>query len=83
MQQITPSTVWCEVMPPDAVGQLVQELRQKAGLLQLDLARRLHKPQSFVSKLENGSRALKVAELQQLCKALEITPEEFVAMLFE
>jgi transcriptional regulator with XRE-family HTH domain len=45
--------------------------RKKAGLSQQEIADRLGRPQSFVSKYENGERRIDVAEfisLLQLCK---------------
>jgi len=49
---------------------LLREVRLDAGLRQIDLARRLHRPQSFVSKCESGERRLDLPELRQVCRAL-------------
>jgi transcriptional regulator with XRE-family HTH domain len=38
------------------------------GLTQAQVARKLSKPQSFVSKLESGERRVDFVELQQLAK---------------
>lgn len=43
-----------------------------AGLGQADIARRLSRPQSFVSKYEAGERRLDVIELREVCDALGI-----------
>lgn len=48
------------------------------GLTQMDLAARLQKPQSFVSKYESGERRLDLVELQQICSAVGIDIVEFV-----
>lgn len=53
-----------------------------AGLRQVDVARRVGKPQSYVSKVETGFRPLRVEELPRLCKALGVTPLEFIQLLF-
>jgi transcriptional regulator with XRE-family HTH domain len=39
-------------------------------MTQQDLARRLRKPQSFVSKYENGERRLDIAEFLEIAEAL-------------
>lgn len=42
--------------------------RHEAGLLQGEVARRLGKPHSFLSKCELGERRLDIIELQQIAK---------------
>ena len=62
-------------------GQLLELLRQirvEAGLRQVDLAKKLRQPQSFVSKYESGERRLDLLELQQVCGALNLSLTEFV-----
>jgi transcriptional regulator with XRE-family HTH domain len=61
---------------------LLKELRQSAGLRQQDLAERLGRPQSFVSKYESGERRLDVVDLIAVCRALGTSLHEF-AVLFE
>ena len=63
--------------------QLLYELRQEAGLRQIDLAKRLGVPQSFVSKYESGERRLDVLELRAVCVALKISLKQFVRRLEE
>ncbi len=50
------------------------EARQAKGLTQTDVAERLGKPQSFVSKYENGERRLDVIEFLEVCQAISIKP---------
>ena len=57
---------------------LLKEVRLEAGLKQEDLARRLNRPQSFVSKYESGERRLGLLELRTICLALGLSLEEFV-----
>ncbi len=57
---------------------LLRQIRTEAGLRQVDLARRLRQPQSFVSKYESGERRLDLLELQQVCSALGISLGDFV-----
>ncbi len=48
---------------------------------QVDLANRLQRPQSYVSKYESGERRLDLLELKQICCALGTSLEEFVRKL--
>lgn len=57
---------------------LLRSLRAEAGLNQTELAGRLGKPQSFVSKYEAGERRLDDVELEQVCAALGLSLGEFV-----
>lgn len=56
----------------------LRELRVRAGLRQVDLARLLQQPQSFVSKYESGERRLDLIELREVCHALGVTLADFV-----
>jgi transcriptional regulator with XRE-family HTH domain len=51
---------------------LLKEARREAGLNQVELAKKLKRPQSFVSKYENGERRLDMVELREVCQALKI-----------
>jgi transcriptional regulator with XRE-family HTH domain len=44
--------------------------RKKAGLTQLEVAERLGKPQSYVSKVESGERRIDVVELIEIAEAV-------------
>lgn len=58
--------------------ELLRNLREEAGLRQVDLAEKLGHPQSFVSKYESGDRCLDLIELEQVCEAIGITLSDFV-----
>src|SRR4051794_31092200 len=60
---------------------LLRDLRVEAGLRQDELAARLGRPQSFVSKYETGERRLDVLELRTICIALDTDVRQFVARL--
>lgn len=62
--------------------ELLRHVRLEAGLKQTELAKKLRRPQSFISKYESGERRLDLLELQQLCAALNLSLTEFV-MRFE
>lgn len=57
---------------------LLRRLREEAGLRQTDLATRLDRPQSFVSKYEAGERRLDLIELREICLALDADVVELV-----
>jgi len=44
------------------------EARHAAGLIQADVAARLRRPQSFVSKCESGERRVDVVELAEFAR---------------
>ncbi len=58
--------------------ELLRQVREEAGLRQVDLAEKIGHPQSFVSKYECGDRCLDLLELEQICNALGISLSEFV-----
>ena len=58
------------------------EARKKAGLSQAQLAVKLSRPQSFVSKYERGERRLDVIEFEQVAVALQIEPIRFLKKLY-
>lgn len=60
---------------------LLKEMRIEAGLRQVDLAEKLHVPQSMISKYEVGERRVDLLELRDICAALEISLVEFVQEL--
>lgn len=52
----------------------LRQARKEAGVTQAQLAVKLEKPQSFVSKYEHGERRLDAIELLGLCRQLGIDP---------
>jgi transcriptional regulator with XRE-family HTH domain len=48
--------------------------RKANGLTQIQLAKRLKRPQSYVSKFENGDRRIDVIEFIEICHALNADP---------
>ena len=48
--------------------------RKTAGLTQQEMASRLNKLQSFVSKYERGERRLDVVEFVSICRILDVDP---------
>lgn len=60
---------------------VLRQLRREAGLTQVDVAKRLDVPQSFVSKYESGERRLDVIELRHVAEAIGTTLEGVVSLL--
>jgi transcriptional regulator with XRE-family HTH domain len=57
------------------------QARRDAGLTQVALAKKLGRPQSFVSKFERGERRLDVAEFLDIARALGLDPSTTIADL--
>lgn len=77
-------------MPSSIFTQRHQELigfiastRKAAGITQVELAQRLEKPQSFVSKVERGERRLDVIEFCRVAEALGYAPAELLREFVE
>lgn len=65
------------MLAADAYATLLAALagaRHAAGLTQAEVANKLKKPQSFVSKYEQGERRLDVVEFVQVCRAIGVDP---------
>lgn len=52
---------------------LLRQQRVDCGLTQAQLAVRMGKPQSFVSKIESGDRGLDFVEVRDYCQACGLT----------
>jgi transcriptional regulator with XRE-family HTH domain len=55
--------------------------RDKAGLTQQELAKRLKRDQSFVAKYETGVRRLEVIEFVEICRKMGVSPESLIRQL--
>ena len=56
---------------------LLREMREGAGLTQTDLALRLGRNQSYVTRYETNRRRIDFAELLAVLKALKVSLTEF------
>ncbi len=65
----------------DYFRSLLIAARERSGLTQAQVAAKMRRPQSFVSKYENGERRLDVVEFVQVCAALGVSPQSIVANL--
>ena len=57
---------------------LLVSAREKSCLTQVQIAERLGKPQSFISKYERGERRIDLTEFIELADALEINVLDFI-----
>lgn len=64
-----------------AFTDLLRKERKKAGLTQAMLAKKLRRPQSYVSKYERGDRRLDVIEFLEIARAMKFDPGEFLQRL--
>jgi transcriptional regulator with XRE-family HTH domain len=60
---------------------LLREVRREAGFAQAQLAARIKRDQTFVSKYETGERMLDVLELREICLALGVPLAAFIRRL--
>lgn len=60
---------------------LLIDARKSTRLTQTDVADKLHKPQSFVSKYERGERRLDVVEFLDVARVLGLSPCEILREL--
>jgi transcriptional regulator with XRE-family HTH domain len=71
----------------EKLQRLLRDLREKQGVRQQELAERLGRPQSYVSKYEGGERNIDLVELIDVAKSIDLDPavviSELVASLSE
>lgn len=60
------------------IAALLTDIRKQRGLLQEAVAKRLSRPQSFVSKYEGGMRRVDLVELLDILRALDADPHAFI-----
>ncbi len=64
-----------------AALRLLKDLRQRAGLTQVQVAKKLRVTQSLFSKMERGDRRLDIIEVRTLCRVLGVSFQDFAALL--
>lgn len=66
--------MWVATRDYKIIGGALEALRKSAGVTQQELAKRLRKPQSFVSAYEGGRRRVDLLELVRITRALNGDP---------
>ena len=61
--------------------QILREARLEAGMRQVDVAKVLNRPQSYVAKIESGERKIDFIEVLEFTKALGLDPVSLVKKL--
>jgi transcriptional regulator with XRE-family HTH domain len=67
---------WVQPEHYEIVGSVLAATRQRANLTQVQLAKRLRKPQSVVSAIEAGTRRVDLVEFLVIVRALDADPVE-------
>lgn len=71
--------MWVRPRDQKVVGGSLAAARKRAGVTQEELARRLRKPQSFVSDYERGQRRVDLVEFLMIVAALKLDPHKVFA----
>lgn len=62
-------------------SRLLAEARQDAGLSQQEVADRLGRPQTYVSKCERGTRRMDIVEFLEIAEVIGFDPTTFIRKL--
>ena len=65
----------------EALRAFLVERRDKAGLSQTDLAKRLRRSQSYVSYVETGQKLVEVVEMMEWAEAIGFDVSEIIKRL--
>ena len=71
--------MWVQQREYKKLGSVLCAAREAAGMTQQVLAKRLSKPQSFVSSYESGQRRLDVLEFLRMAAAIDADPIKLFA----
>jgi hypothetical protein len=62
----------------EILKEVLRETRKRADMRQVDVAKEIDRPQSFVSEYETGQRRLDLVELREVCRACGTTLAKLV-----
>ena len=71
--------MWTKSRDHKLAGEALAAVRRRAGLTQQELAKRLKKPQSFVSAYEAGQRRIDLMEFMLIVEGLGADPKRTFA----
>ena len=74
---------WVTSPAYEAAIRTIVETRRAQGLSQRELAARIGKPRSFISKIESRERRLDIVEFVALARALAVEPQVLLADVIE
>lgn len=75
--------MWLEQFYYDKVGEVLLQARRSSSVTQQELARRLNKPQSFVSSYESGQRRLDIVEFITVADAINVDPKKLLRTIMD
>ena len=75
--------MWIGPQKHKIVGAHLEAARKDAGMTQVELAKRLRKPQSFVSAYESGQRRVDLLEFASITLALGWDPRVLCTEIFD
>jgi len=58
--------------------EMIVKIRKDADITQVQLAKELGKPQSYISKIENGERRIDFTEFIEIASILKIDTQQFI-----
>jgi len=65
----------------ELLREALQNTRRNANLTQIQLAQKLGRGQSYVSKIERGERYLDVLEFVLWCEACDVNPQMVIELI--
>ncbi|WP_089341454.1 MULTISPECIES: helix-turn-helix domain-containing protein [Burkholderia] len=65
----------------EGLRHVLKQVRKDAGLTQVQLAEKLGRGQSYVSKVERGEQYLDVLEFVEWCEACNTPPEHVIGKI--
>ncbi len=69
----------CKLMDIRKIGQFIKSEREKLGMTQDELSKKIHIGREAISKWERGKTIPSTETILQLCKIINVTTDEFLA----
>ena len=57
----------------EKIGKRIKELRNQAGLTQMELAGRASLDRTYINSVENGRRNISITNIEKIAKALNVS----------
>jgi transcriptional regulator with XRE-family HTH domain len=76
-------TQWKEMAGKNAkFAELLKNIRTEAGLSQTQMARKLDRPQPYISKIEKSRAFITLVEFEEYCVALGLNPAKVLSRAY-